>query len=76
MTKKTLKISNTFLIFFFIVAVLAAFVFGTATGFSIAVKELAGCEIVSCADLEINATTCEICPETGLRILRTRKRIG
>ena len=56
-----------------LILLIVAFLTGTVVGFNTAMKSLSGCEQRPCVELGINASLCEICPETqGYQILKVR----
>lgn len=62
---------NAVLIITVVITLLIVFIFGTVIGFNVAVNNIESCEKVDCnvfGKNAINATTCEICKNSILRI--------
>lgn len=68
--KKKSSFKGVWITLIVLVIIAGAFLFGTAVGFNVAVRELSGCEQVSCNELGVDADICEICPEKGIHIAR------
>ena len=69
-TLKAMLISLGLIVIFF-----TGFLVGTMAGFHVAVKEISECEEVECELLGIeSAQVCEICPERGLKIIKSQRR--
>jgi len=53
-----------------VLSIFGAFIFGTVVGFNVSVRQLSGCEEVSCTELGVEADMCEVCEERGIHIVR------